>query len=90
MARRDRLLTVILGFAGSTLGFPRGALLRPSGPQCDRSHRAAGGVFALESNLIVCARKFDRRPPTPGGKNGGYAYVYDCTIIFRKRLERIV
>jgi hypothetical protein len=78
---------------------------RPSGPQCGRSHRAAGGVFALESNLIVCARdrwgtlrcnsvhkgnKFDRRVPTPGGKNGGYAYVYDCTIIFRKRLERIV
>ena len=49
-------MTVILGFAGSTLGFPRGALLRPSGPQCGRSHRAAGGVFALESNLIVCAR----------------------------------
>jgi hypothetical protein len=23
-------------------------------------------------------------------KSGGYAYVYDCTIIFRKRRQRIV
>ena len=41
-------------------------------------------------NSVHKGNNFYRRPPTQGGKNGGYAYVYDCTIIFRERLERIV
>jgi hypothetical protein len=47
-------------------------------------------IAILRCNSVYKGNKFDRRAPTPGGKNGGYAYVYDCTIIFRKRLERIV
>jgi hypothetical protein len=31
-----------------------------------------------------------RRAPISPGKNGGMAYVYDYTIIFWKRRERIV
>ena len=58
--------------------------------------RAAAKALQATATIAVATRfiranKFDRRGPDPaGGKNGGYAYVYDCTIIFRKRLERIV
>jgi hypothetical protein len=52
--------------------------------------RALNAVDLIVLLAVHEGNKFDRRAPTPGGKNGGYAYVYDCTIIFRKRLERIV
>ena len=58
--------------------------------------RAAAKAPQAIATIAVATRfirdnKFDRRGTNPpAGKNGGYAYVYGCKIIFRKRRERIV
>jgi hypothetical protein len=48
-------------------------------------------VTIAVATRFIRAKQFDSVALIPpGGKNGGYAYVYGCTIIFRKGRERIV
>jgi hypothetical protein len=46
--------------------------------------------IAVATRCIRVTNSTGGAPIPPGGKTGGYAYVYGCTIIFRKRRERIV
>jgi hypothetical protein len=63
---------------------------QPNGSEAALKAPQAIATIAV-ATWFIRANKFDRRGPDPAGrKNGGYAYVYSCTIIFRKGRERIV
>jgi hypothetical protein len=86
--------------------FSRPVILRvfPHNPQIAVVHAATDNVeakarckgatadrdIAVATRFIRVTNSTGEAPIPPGGKTGGYAYVHGCTIIFRKRRERIV